>query len=161
MSTKAELGKNSREADWLPILETAVAEVFEIMLGAQVSPIAPPSQNTGSEEYTAMVGLAGALCGILTVECGIKAAPLIAKAMLGDSASSEAQVIDALGEICNMIAGNFKNKLAGTDENCVLSVPTVISGGEYNCHSMAEGSCLETVVLFEGCPVLICLQFND
>ena len=69
--------------------------------------------------------------------------------------------MDALGEICNMIAGNFKNKLAGTDERCMLSVPSVISGGEYNLHSMANGNSVETVLLFEGAPIAVCLQLES
>ena len=56
-----------------------------------------------------MVGLAGALCGVLTVCCNAKTARQIAKSMLGDTADSEEQVADALGEICNMIAGNFES----------------------------------------------------
>jgi CheY-specific phosphatase CheX len=81
--------------------------------------------------------------------------------MLGDSVASEEQVSDALGEICNMVTGNFKNKLAGTDERCMLSVPTVINGGEYNFRSMADGSSLETVVLFEDAPVAVRLQLHS
>jgi CheY-specific phosphatase CheX len=58
-------------------------------------------------ECTAMVGLAGALCGILTV-CGDgKTARRIAQGMLGETCDSEDQAADALGEICNMITGNF------------------------------------------------------
>lgn len=108
-----------------------------------------------------MVGLAGALCGILTVCCDATAAALAAKTMLGDTAKSEEEVADALGEICNMVAGNFKNKLAGTDERCMLSVPTVISGGEYSFHSMAEGTSIETVLMFEGSPFAVRLQLQN
>jgi CheY-specific phosphatase CheX len=60
-----------------------------------------------------------------------------------------------------MVAGNFKNKLAGTDERCMLSVPTVISGEEYSFHSMAEGNAMETVMLFEDALVTIRLQLQS
>jgi len=160
MSTGASFAVRSQEENWLPVLELAVAEVFEIMLGCPVKPGAN-SEHKPNGEFTAMVGLAGALCGILTVGCDAKTAGLVAKSMLGDTAESEEQVADALGEICNMIAGNFKNKLAGTDERCMLSVPTVISGGEYNFHSMAEGSSMETVLLFEGAPIAVRLQLQS
>jgi chemotaxis protein CheX len=105
--------------------------------------------------------MAGSLCGILTVCCDAKTARHVAKCMLGDTADSEEQVADALGEICNMIAGNFKNKLAGTDDRCMLSVPTVISGGEYSFHSLADGDSMETVLLFEGAPVAVRLQLQS
>ncbi|MFZ0797005.1 MAG: chemotaxis protein CheX [Terriglobales bacterium] len=138
MSTDISFITRSHEENWRPVLELAVEEVFEIMLGTRLKPMAP-SEHTPDGGFTAMIGLAGALCGILTVCCNAKTADQIAKKMLGDTANSPEEVGDALGEICNMIAGNFKNKLAGTDERCMLSVPTVISGQEYSFHSMAEG----------------------
>jgi chemotaxis protein CheX len=160
MSTDTTFVTRSHEENWLPVLELAVEEVFEIMLGTRVKPVTQPDPAQ-SREFTAMIGLAGALCGILTVCCAANTAGQIAKKMLGDTAKSAEEVGDALGEICNMIAGNFKNKLAGTDERCMLSVPTVISGEEYSFHSMAEGSSVETVLLFEGAPVSVRLQLQS
>jgi chemotaxis protein CheX len=159
MSTDTSFVTRSHEENWLPVLELAVEEVFEIMLGTRVKPVAP-SEHAPSGEFTAMIGLAGALCGILTVSCDAKTAGLIAKSMLGDTAKSAEEVGDALGEICNMIAGNFKNKLAGTDERCLLSVPSVVSGGEYSLHSLADGNSVETILLFEGAPVAVRLQLQ-
>jgi len=160
MTTDTSLVTRSREENWLPIIELAVEEVFEMMVGCRVK-VAAPSENKPNEEFTAMVGLAGALCGILTVCCDAKTAGEIAKRMLGDTADSQEQVADALGEICNMIAGNFKNKLSGSGDRCMLSVPTVISGGEYTFHSLADGTCLETVLLFEGAPIAVRLQLES
>jgi CheY-specific phosphatase CheX len=97
MSTDTSFVTRSHEENWLPVLELAVEEVFEIMLGCRVKPVAQ-SEQVPSREFTAMVGLAGALCGILTVCCDAKTAAQIAKSMLGDVADSPAQVADALGE---------------------------------------------------------------
>jgi chemotaxis protein CheX len=157
VSTDISLATRSHEENWLPILELAVEEVFEIMLGCRVKPVTS-SEHTVHGEFTAMVGLAGSLCGVLTVRCDAETARQVAKSMLGDTADSEQQVADALGEICNMITGNFKNKLAGTDERCLLSVPTVISGGEYSFRAMADGDAVDTVLLFEGAPIAVRLQ---
>ncbi|MGA7294834.1 MAG: chemotaxis protein CheX [Terriglobales bacterium] len=148
------------DEDWQPILELAIQEVFTIMLGTEVKP-GMTLETRLKGEFTAMVGLAGALCGVLTLTCGAEAAHQIAKCMLGDAAESEDQVVDALGELCNMITGNFKNKLAGTDERCLLSVPSVVSGGEYNFRSLADGSTLETILMFEGAPVDVRLQLKS
>ncbi len=105
MSTDISFATRAHEENWLPILELAVEEVFEIMLGCRVKPAS--SEHVTNEEFTAMVGLAGALCGVLTIRCDAKTARQVAKSMLGDTADSEQQVADALGEVCNMIAGNF------------------------------------------------------
>jgi chemotaxis protein CheX len=153
------MATRSHEENWLPILELAVEEVFSIMLNCKVKPV-PKGEHEANSEYTGMIGLAGSLCGVLTVCCAAKTAGQIAKGMLGDSATSEEEVADALGEICNMIAGNFKNKLAGTDERCMLSVPSVISGGQYTFRSLGEGVSMETVVLYEDAPVAVRLQLE-
>ncbi len=160
MSTGAGFAQRAQEENWLPVLELAIEEVFEIMLGCKIK----PTKDVGAivkGEFTAMIGLAGALCGILTIRCDSETAHHIAKGMLGDAAESEDQVSDALGEVCNMVAGNFKNKLAGTDERCMLSVPSVVSGGEYTFHSLADGNAIETALLFQGSPVVVRLQLQN
>jgi len=159
MSTDVAWAKRSHEESWRPILGLAIEEVFEIMLGCPVEPVSGEAVVVRGD-FTAMVGLAGALCGVLTVCCEATTARKIANAMLGDAADSEGQVADALGEICNMITGNFKNKLAGRDERCLLSVPSVVSGGEYTLHSLADGNSIEIIVKLEECPVSVRLQLQ-
>jgi outer membrane protein OmpA-like peptidoglycan-associated protein len=111
MKTDISIASRSKEENWLPILELAVEEVFAIMLNCKVKPV-PKSEHETNAEFTAMVGLAGSLCGVLTVCCDAKTAHQVAKSMLGDTATSEEEVADALGEICNMIAGNFESGAA-------------------------------------------------
>jgi chemotaxis protein CheX len=85
-----------------------------------------------------MVGLAGALCGMVTIRCTKATSGSMASAMLGgDAAANPSTVSDALGELCNMVAGNFKAKITNLADNCMLSVPTVISGADYSM-DMAE-----------------------
>lgn len=143
--------------NWLPTLVLATQEVFEVVLGCKVKQ-AEPSPEALKDGFTAIVGLAGALCGVVTVCCAAGTAEQMAKGMLGDATVTQKQVVDALGEMCNMIAGNFKNKLAGTDERCMLSVPTVISGGQYRLHSRADGQSVDSVLLYEDARVTVRLQ---
>ncbi len=162
MSTDTSLAVRSHEENWLPILELATEEVFEIMLGCRVKPMEKSELPTQPGGFTAMVGLAGALCGILTFSSDRETARALAKCMLGpETVDAEDQVSDALGEICNMIAGNFKNKLSGADGRCMLSVPTVIKGEEYTFRSLADGESLETIMLFGDSPISITLQLHS
>jgi hypothetical protein len=108
MSADMSVAVRAQEENWLPILELAVQEVFEIMVGCRLEPAAGSEQKAAGE-VTAMVGLAGVLCGILTMACGSRSAHQIAARMLGSDTSSGEEVWDALGEICNMIAGNFES----------------------------------------------------
>jgi len=160
MSGDASVVVSSRSHEWLPILELAVQEVFEIMLGGRLAPTTssdPPAQG----EFTAIVGLAGSLRGIVTFRCGSRSADHIAARMLGpETAHAEGQVWDAIGEICNVIAGNFKSKLTGLGGLCLLSVPAVVTGRAYRFHSMAGGDSLEIVLLFEGDPIVIRLDLH-
>jgi chemotaxis protein CheX len=152
-------GSDSRET-WTPLLEMATREVFELMLGCQLTVNSTAEQPT--PEVTAMVGLAGMLCGVLSVRCGGKAAALMTSKMLGvDLDKVGAEVSDALGEVCNMVAGNFKNKIPGLAEGCMLSPPTVVTGSDYSLHSLAESPGLEISLLFERMPVVISLEIHS
>jgi chemotaxis protein CheX len=145
---------------WKPMLELAVREVFEIMLGCKLESEDIP--RPGVCDFTAMVGLAGQLCGLLTLRCNASSAVLMASKMLGmDIKETDQQIWDAVGEIANMIAGNFKNKLTGMGDRCVLSVPTVITGSDYSFHSMADTGPLEVTLLFEGAPVTVAVEMHS
>jgi chemotaxis protein CheX len=159
-SANESVTANCSREGWAPLLEMATREVFELMLGCQLT--VSVAAEEPSEEVTAMVGLAGQLCGVLSVRCGNKAAALMASKMLGvplDKVGEE--VSDALGEVCNMVAGNFKNKIAGLAEGCMLSPPTVVTGSDYSLHSLAESPGLEINVLFERMPIVISLQIHS
>jgi chemotaxis protein CheX len=85
----------------------------------------------------------------------------MATKMLGaDPASARGQMEDAVGEVCNMVAGNFKNKMSDLGDGCKLSVPTVITGSNYNLCTLANDYTMEISLLFHGSPVLISLQLN-
>ena len=64
-------------------------------------------------------------------------------------------------EVCNMIAGNFKAKLAGMGNHCMLSVPTIITGGDYRLHSLADGGTIEVMLEFEKSLLWITLELHS
>ena len=152
------LAVKGRHEEWVPLLDMAAREVFELMLGSKLT--APSTSEDGPLDITSMVGLAGQLCGVLSVRCSGKAAALMASKMLGvDVNKIGPETADALGEVCNMVAGNFKNKISGLAEGCMLSPPTVITGSDYNLHSLAD-SPLDVRLVFENMPILISLQVH-
>jgi chemotaxis protein CheX len=103
------------------------------MASTHLDPVTPAEGVVPHGDITSMVGMAGALCGMTTIRCSRAAAEKFASKMLGaDVASDPAAVGDALGELCNMVAGNFKSKISSLADHCMLSVPTVISGEDYN-----------------------------
>jgi len=146
---------------WPKLLEDAVREVFSMMLNSEVQR-APANTVLAHAEFTAMVGLAGKLCGVCVLRCAPASAGLMASKML-DVNCEEAgdEKWDAVGEVCNMVAGNFKNKLPGVSENCMLSCPTVIAGNDYHYRSLADGQSMSLTVLFEGSPLTIVLEIHE
>ena len=158
--TETSAAAQGRER-WLPLLQLAATEVFEIMLGVKLEPVTEAT-TVPVCEITSMVGLAGQLCGVLTLRCGFATAALMASKMLGiEPQQADPQLWDATGEICNMVAGNFKNKLTGGSDKCMLSVPTVISGGEYTFHSLADAGTIEILMTFENQPIVIALEIHS
>jgi len=142
---------------WKPLLECAVVEVLEMMAGSR-----PQSNPSSSEEprgeQTAMVGLAGALCGMITLRCSDPTAARFASLMLGgDAASNPATATDALGELCNMIAGNFKAKITTLADGCMLSVPTVITGEDYSMSTVEPTDGFSLAFTFESEPIWVSL----
>jgi chemotaxis protein CheX len=154
------LASGDKHEAWIPLLELAAREVFEMMLGCHLT--APAAEPFPPLNVTSMVGLAGQLCGVLRVRCDESAAVLMASKMLGIEADKVgANISDASGEICNMVAGNFKNKIAGMGDGCMLSSPTVIVGNDYRMFSLADSPALELRLLFEGLPMLITLEIHS
>jgi len=145
---------------WLPTLQLSMQEVFELMLACPLEVAAEPPAEEGLD-ITSMIGLAGQLCGILSVRCSARSAARMASRMLGvDPETAGPEMWDAVGEICNMVAGNFKNKISGLGDGCMLSVPTVITGADYNIRSMVNDT-WQTAFLFEGEPVIVSLEVHS
>ena len=109
-----------------------------------------------------MVGIAGHLCGLLSVRCRQESATQIAAAMLEFPPETMADhACDAIGEVANMIAGNFKNKLDGRLRKSMLSVPTVISGADYNFRSLSDTGPLDLWFTLHGLPLEVTLEIHS
>ena len=151
-------------AEWTKLLESATREVFEIMLSTSLDPVKTKSDSEeGQQEsaLTAMIGLAGQVSGVLTVRCSPRAAAGIAEKMLGMKvAENDKSTADAVGEVCNMIAGNFKSKISGMAESCMLSVPTVISGSNYQLHRLEDLEYVEVSLEFDDCSLNVALEMR-
>jgi chemotaxis protein CheX len=161
MSGPPPKSANDPHKNWLPTLQLASQEVFELMLASRLDIPSVPHDEKGLD-LTTMVGLAGQLRGVLTVRCSSKSAVLMAGRMLGlDAEAARKAMCDAAGEVCNMIAGNFKNKIIGLGDGCMLSVPTVITGADYSLHALGSDAAMRTTMLFEGEPVVLSLEIHS
>lgn len=160
MDTSASITEESR-AEWQKQLEASVREVFEMMLGSALE-VVKEDESLGRTDLTGMVGLAGQVCGVLSIRCTSKTGAHIASKMTGTEVPErDASVRDALGEVCNMVAGNFKSKLPNLSDGCLLSVPTIITGVDYHLHSLASGDRMAVCLSFEGEPLSVILDIHS
>jgi chemotaxis protein CheX len=160
-SKLAGLAREEMQQRFTLALDSAAAEVFEMMVG---TPLGPSDQAALPRvaDYTAMIGLAGDLCGVLSFRCSNDSATQIAGKMLGtDEIASAACVRDALGEICNMVAGSFKAQLSDVAGQCMLSVPTVVSGKDYELYPLVDGLRIQVSRSFEGALIWMTLDLHN
>ena len=149
----------SSPESWHPLLQVASQEVFEMMVGSRVETRNPSAPVPF--EFTAMVGFAGQMCGRFTMRSSKQSAAVMASKMLGTPLNhDDAQIWDAIGEIANMIAGNFKNKIVGLENRCMLSLPTIIAGSDYKYRAMKNSYLLETHLSFEGAPLVVAVEVH-
>jgi len=147
---------------WKNLLVVSVREVFQGMLKTKVAPVFQP-ERTLTLDWTAMIGFAGELRGVLMLSCDEISATRIASKMLEmpiEGPNDECK--DALGEVCNMIAGNFKHKVSGLSAKCALATPTVITGKDYRVHRKESGAQESVFVTFAfmASPVYVSLELQ-
>jgi len=157
MAVSAALLKSDERAIWRDALERAAVEVFDALLGIRLEPGVP---DDAPFEFTAMVGLAGDLRGVFSVSCSKVVAAGITKRMLQTDHTSEAQIWDVLGEVCNVMAGRFKNGPPRIAGSCALSAPTVITGSNYTQHTLAGSGTLKQYFRMQGDLILIALTVH-
>jgi CheY-specific phosphatase CheX len=137
-----------REA-WHGVLTETAIEVFSVMVGVNVT--LADGKTQGAKHVTGIVGIGGAIRANFILQCSRSAAVKLAAQMLGIDANtpdSQKAAFDALGEICNIVAGYFKAKV-GLGDACMLSVPTIITGQDYRFHSSAYDR-MELALIYEG-----------
>lgn len=129
----------------------ATREVFGSMLLMEVSPQTEVDKLPVPffEAVSGMVGIAGLYKGVVAVHAPYETAKKITSQFLMmevDEISND--VLDAFGEIANMLAGSVKSVLSSKGKDIQLSVPSAISGHEYTLDIQKRGDHL--IIPFES-----------
>jgi chemotaxis protein CheX len=119
------------ESRWIGQIDGVVAAVFHLMLGRSCGEA--DEEVAAGMKVSAKVLFSGAVEGCCVVEFTAAAARKLTDAFLGAEGGSgiawdDAMVDDAVGELCNMIAGGWKSQLGNRDAACHLSSPTIERG---------------------------------
>lgn len=122
------------------LIESTI-EIFTgmVMMDLEVSEETKTQSGILQDSITGMVGLAGTHKGLLLIHVPNPIAMAITGNFLGlevDEINEDVQ--DAIGEIANMLGGNLKAILSDNGKDIELSLPSTISGEEYNISSQTD-----------------------
>jgi len=156
--TAVAAGKPVAVARFEEHLDRATDEVFSTMMGVSCAPAASESAaDRGS--ISAVIGLAGTLSGSLVLHTSGAAAMRIAERMTGIPPEEvDGMVRDAVGEVCNMVAGAWKGFDPALASGCLLSTPTVVAGSSYELFSQRAPIRLERSYRFEEMTLVITIS---
>jgi len=117
-----------------PFVEVTV-NTFKEFIGVEVSPRHPHflDPEKGLEwDISAVIGLSGVVKGAVIVSMKAELAIKLTDLLAGEGHTEiDADVVDAIGEINNIIAGNIKPRVPN-GEKIVISIPTIIKGREHS-----------------------------
>jgi chemotaxis protein CheX len=117
-----------------PFVEVTVA-TFREFVGVEVSPRHPHFLDPDKEfdwDISAIIGLSGMVKGAIIISMKTELAVKLTDLLAGPGHTKiDADVVDAIGEINNIIAGNIKPKVPN-GEKIVISIPTIVKGKEHS-----------------------------
>jgi chemotaxis protein CheX len=126
--------------DIVAAIRASTADVFATMLGLEITAedmqTEPAVTAAPSSGVVSLIGLAGNWCGTGSLACTLAFACRMATHLVAtpyDSVNED--VLDAAGEITNMIIGNVKTVLEEKVGPMGLSSPTVIYGRNFQTRS--------------------------
>ena len=120
----------------------ATEEVFTTMLNLEVEAGPPVFEHNFPGPFdgvVSFVGMAGEWLGTGSLFCSAVCARKIASCFLmTDFPCVDEEVLDAMGELTNIIIGNVKGTIEQSVGPMVLSTPTTIVGQNLTAHAMGK-----------------------
>jgi chemotaxis protein CheX len=138
------------KAEYINPFVCAAVEVFSTMLKCELvrGPLSLNANFQPAHEVSGIIGLSGRASGTVVVSVDGEVALCATEKMLGVRPSAiDSDVIDAVGEVTNMIAGRAKAGLEALAMS--LALPTVITGKN---HMIRFGSNAQTICIPYTCP---------
>lgn len=148
-------------------VKRATTEVMSTMLSMEAQPQEVYTENLAlgdTEGVVSFIGLTGAFAGTGGLQCTSEAARhLASKFLMTEFKAVNEEVLDAFGELTNMIIGSVKTELESIAGPMGLSIPTVIYGRNFTTRSLGHE---EWVVVPFDCAghkmeVKVCLKAQN
>jgi chemotaxis protein CheX len=127
-------------ASAVDVLVQATTDVFDTMVFRAIAPQEPVwgHEMRPTSQIVGTVGFTGSSSGVVSFHASLEAARDVTSAMLGQSDNPEDVVVDAIGEIANMIAGAFRTRMARPDDVWAITVPTLTVGSDFYIKPITE-----------------------
>jgi chemotaxis protein CheX len=155
MQTTSPIGIS---ADIVAYLGSATEEVFETMVFQTLQPLPPfdAGKARPASHVVASVAFAGHRRGFVSFHSSLATALDITGAMLSMPADTvEDEMPDAMGEVANMIAGTFRNKMAAVEPPSAIAVPTVTIGSSFSTFCTGQPRRVFCPFEFRGQPIFV------
>jgi CheY-specific phosphatase CheX len=125
-------------------LVRAVFKTFKLMLDIDLKALAPKDVDPFTDEHVVgEVSFTGKANGFVDLRLPNRAVPLIGERLLGlgpEDLRDYSVANDVVGELCNMIVGNFKSNLCDAGLNCKLSAPKIVRTTQFKLRVVDGGT---------------------
>ena len=145
-----------------PFIES-VHDLFTNMLGCRVERLNPKVVSDGSvsHEIVGLIGLSGPTRGNVALLLPEATAKAMVGRLLGEEIHEiDDDVIDAVAELVNIIAGGAKARLSEGEPPIKLSLPNVIRGRDCTVHYPTKAVWLELPFTSELGEMILRLSFK-
>lgn len=113
------------------IILDGAKEVFESMVFMPLEKAEEPEPPSDTPSFLATITFTGDLEGCFGISCSQPCVQAVATNMLclePGSPLGESDIVDALGEVANMLMGGIKTRVQHEISNIEISIPSVICG---------------------------------
>ena len=133
------------------------------MLGMEIVPGTPFMELSGpelSDGVVSLIGLAGRWAGVGSISCSAElACRICSQFLMAEYERVDEEVLDSIGELTNMVIGNFKTAMEEILGPLGLSIPTVIFGHNFNTRSRSGGEWTVVPFTYDGLPFQVKVCF--
>jgi chemotaxis protein CheX len=118
----------------------AVKRTFETMIGADLKDVAAGILVPLEKEHViGEVAFEGKATGCVNLRLSPTSAGAVAATVLGFETEDPADVNDVIGELSNMVVGNFKSNLCDAGLSCKLNPPKIGRTNEFKLRASGGG----------------------
>ncbi|MDD5658716.1 MAG: chemotaxis protein CheX [Actinomycetota bacterium] len=149
-------------------IEKAVDEIFSTMIFIQPvyeKPIIRKKNDVcvpKKKDITGIVGLGGKLTASVMVHFEKESALKVTSSMLGvDYKEIDSDVIDAVGEVSNMISGGIKREFAAIGIELDQSLPIVVNGKDFDTNCINIDNSVLMPFKIDGHNMFVEFSFKD